>query len=87
MFPPLTLRAKALHTRYSKRAQPFGLTLEELDYKHFPLHNGYPRIPVRAWLRFPITFNVAPPSTKPTGGLLENRRPHPGSGTRGPMAH
>jgi hypothetical protein len=46
-------QAKALHARYSKRAQPFGLTLEELDFKNFPVHNVYPGIPVMAWLRFP----------------------------------
>lgn len=46
-------QAKALHARYSKRAQPFGLTLEELDFKNFPARNEYPGIPVRAWLRFP----------------------------------
>ena len=46
-------QAKALHARYSKRAQPFGLTLEELDFKNFPARNKYPGIPVRAWLRFP----------------------------------
>ena len=46
-------QAKALHARYSRRAQLFGLTLEELDFKHFPVHNIYPGIPVMAWLRFP----------------------------------
>jgi len=46
-------QAKALHARYPKRAQPFGLTLEELDFKNFPARNEYPGIPVRAWLRFP----------------------------------
>lgn len=46
-------QAKALHARYSKRAQPFGLTWEELDFKNFPAHNVYPGIPVMAWLRFP----------------------------------
>lgn len=44
---------KALHARYSKRAQPFGLTLEELDFKNFPVSHGFPGIPVKAWLRFP----------------------------------
>ena len=46
-------QAKALHARYSKRAQPFGLTLEELDFRNNPVHNEFPGIPVRAWLRFP----------------------------------
>ncbi|YCK79698.1 hypothetical protein M1D89_01305 (plasmid) [Arthrobacter sp. D3-18] len=46
-------QAKALHARYAKRARPFGLTLEELNFKHFPMHNGHPGIPVKAWLRFP----------------------------------
>lgn len=38
-------QTKALHARYSKRAQPFGLTLEELDFKHFPVHNVQPNRP------------------------------------------
>ena len=46
-------QVKALHARYSKRAQPFGLTLEELDFKNFPVHTTFPGIPVTAWLRFP----------------------------------
>ncbi|MEC3853191.1 hypothetical protein [Paenarthrobacter ureafaciens] len=46
-------QVKALHATYSKRAQPFGLTLEELDFRNFPVHKDFPGIPVKAWLRFP----------------------------------
>ncbi len=35
------------------RAGPIGLTVEELDFEHFPAKNGYPGIPVKAWIRFP----------------------------------
>nr|WP_015062069.1 hypothetical protein [Arthrobacter sp. J3.40]AFK89452.1 hypothetical protein [Arthrobacter sp. J3.40] len=35
------------------RAGPIGLTVEELDFKHFLAKNGYPGIPVKAWIRFP----------------------------------
>lgn len=34
-------------------AGPIGLTLEELDFEHFPPKNGFPGIPVKAWIRFP----------------------------------
>lgn len=84
-------QAKALHARYSKRAQPFGLTLEELDFKNFPVHNVYPGIPVMAWLRFPNCAELVE-----GGGVLldgEGRRgqmegrtpdlPHMGLGVRG----
>ncbi len=30
-----------------------GLTVEELDFEHFPAKNGFPGIPVKAWIRFP----------------------------------
>ncbi len=32
---------------------PIGLTVEELDFEHFPSKNGFPGIPVKAWIRFP----------------------------------
>ena len=32
---------------------PIGLTVEELDFEHFPAKNGFPGIPVKAWIRFP----------------------------------
>ena len=45
--------ATALQAQYARRAGPIGLTLEELDFEHFPAKNGYPGIPVKAWVRFP----------------------------------
>jgi hypothetical protein len=27
--------------------------VEELDFEHFPVQNGFPGIPVKAWIRFP----------------------------------
>ena len=26
--------------------------MEELDFEHFPVKNGFPGIPVKAWIRF-----------------------------------
>ncbi|MCA4135315.1 hypothetical protein [Arthrobacter sp. M4] len=46
-------QASALQARYARRAGPFGLTAEELDFERFPVSNGYPGIPVKAWIRFP----------------------------------
>ena len=46
-------QASALQARYARRASPIGLTVEELDFEHFPVKNGYPGIPVKAWIRFP----------------------------------
>ena len=45
--------AAALQAQYARRAGPIGLTVEELDFEHFPAKNGYPGIPVKAWIRFP----------------------------------
>ena len=45
--------AAALQAQYARRAGPIGLTVEELDFEHFPVKNGYPGIPVKAWIRFP----------------------------------
>ena len=45
--------AVALQAQYARRAGPIGLTVEELDFEHFPAKNGYPGIPVKAWIRFP----------------------------------
>ncbi|MDP9989479.1 hypothetical protein J2S98_004669 [Arthrobacter oryzae] len=45
--------AAALQAQYARRAGPIGLTAEELDFEHFPAKNGYPGIPVKAWIRFP----------------------------------
>ena len=44
--------AAALQAQYARRASPLGLTVEELDFEHFPAKNGYPGIPVKAWIRF-----------------------------------
>lgn len=46
-------QASRLHARYARRAGPIGLTVEELDFGHFPAKNGFPGIPVKAWIRFP----------------------------------
>ena len=40
--------AAALQAQYARRAGPIGLTVEELDFEHFPVKNGYPGIPVKA---------------------------------------
>jgi len=42
--------AAALQAQYARRAGPIGLTVEELDFEHFPAKNGYPGIPVKAWI-------------------------------------
>ncbi len=46
-------QATQLQAQYARRAGPIGLTVEELDFEHFPAKNGYPGIPVKAWIRFP----------------------------------
>jgi hypothetical protein len=46
-------QAAALQAQYARRAGPIGLTVEELDFEHFPAKNGYPGISVKAWIRFP----------------------------------
>ncbi|MDO5867101.1 hypothetical protein MG599_24105 (plasmid) [Paenarthrobacter sp. SD-1] len=46
-------QAARLRARYARRARPIELTPEELDFKRFPVENGFPGIPVRAWIRFP----------------------------------
>lgn len=45
--------AERLAARYARRAEPFGLTAEELDFDHFPVTTAMPAIPVWAWIRFP----------------------------------
>jgi hypothetical protein len=45
--------AARLQARYARRANPIGLTVEELDFGQFPAKNGFPGIPVKAWIRFP----------------------------------
>ena len=42
-----------LQAQYARRAGPIGLTVEELDFELFPARNGFPGIPVKAWIRFP----------------------------------
>jgi hypothetical protein len=46
-------QASALQARYARRGGPMGLTVEELDFENFPVKNGFPGIPVKAWIRFP----------------------------------
>ena len=46
-------QASRLQAQYARRAGPIGLTVEELDFEHFPAKNGFPGIPVKAWIRFP----------------------------------
>ena len=46
-------QAGRLQAQYARRAGPIGLTVEELDFEHFPAKNGFPGIPVKAWIRFP----------------------------------
>src|SRR6476469_4178541 len=46
-------QASQLQAQYARRAGPMGLTVEELDFEHFPAKNGFPGIPVKAWIRFP----------------------------------
>ncbi|UPO78483.1 hypothetical protein ArtHe_07395 [Arthrobacter sp. Helios] len=45
--------AGRLAARYARRAEPIGLTPEELDFDHNPVTTSMPAIPVRAWIRFP----------------------------------
>jgi hypothetical protein len=45
--------AARLQARYARRANPIGLTVDELDFGQFPAKNGFPGIPVKAWIRFP----------------------------------
>jgi hypothetical protein len=45
-------QASQLQAQYARRAGPIGLTVEELDVEHFPVKNGFPGIPVKAWIRF-----------------------------------
>jgi hypothetical protein len=46
-------QAARLQARYPRRAHPVGLTVDQLDFGHFPAKNGCPGIPVKAWIRFP----------------------------------
>jgi hypothetical protein len=46
-------QASELQRQYARRAGPIGLTVEELDFGHFQVKNGFPGIPVKAWIRFP----------------------------------
>ncbi|WP_211880039.1 hypothetical protein [Pseudarthrobacter albicanus] len=46
-------QAARLQACYARRAGPIGLTVEELDFGHYPANNGFPGIPVKAWIRFP----------------------------------
>ncbi|MBD8043497.1 hypothetical protein H9638_06695 [Arthrobacter sp. Sa2BUA2] len=45
--------AGRLAARYARRAEPIGLTPEELDFDHTPVTTSLPAIPVWAWIRFP----------------------------------
>ena len=45
--------AERLAARYARRAEPIGLTPEELDFDHFPVTTAMPGIPIWAWIRFP----------------------------------
>jgi hypothetical protein len=45
-------QASRLQAQYARRAGPIGLTVEELDFGQFPVKNGFPGIPVKAWIRF-----------------------------------
>lgn len=38
-------QASQLQAQYARRAGPIGLTVEELDFEHFPVKNGFPGIP------------------------------------------
>ena len=42
-----------LAARYARRAEPIGLTPEELDFEHNPVTTSVPGLPVWAWIRFP----------------------------------
>ena len=50
MDPQAAARVAA---RYARRAEPIGLTPEELDFDHFPATTSMPAIPIWAWIRFP----------------------------------
>jgi hypothetical protein len=39
--------AARLQARYARRANPIGLTVDELDFGQFPAKNGFPGIPVK----------------------------------------
>ena len=43
---------KRLQGRYARRAQPIGLTAEELDFANMPSKTDVHGIPVQAWIRF-----------------------------------
>lgn len=43
---------KRLQGRYARRAQPIGLTPEELDFANMPSKTDVHGIPVQAWIRF-----------------------------------
>jgi hypothetical protein len=45
-------QASRLQAQYARRSGPIGLTVEELDFEQFPVKNGFPGIPVKAWIRF-----------------------------------
>jgi hypothetical protein len=47
-----------LQARYARRAEPIGLTAEELDFGHYPASTTVPGIPVRAWIRFPSSAEL-----------------------------
>lgn len=44
--------------RYAKRAEPVSLTLEELDFEHYPVTRVVPAVPVWAWIRFPCSAEL-----------------------------
>ena len=41
-----------------RRAEPVGLTPEELDFEHHPVTHTVPGIPVWAWIRFPAAAEL-----------------------------
>jgi hypothetical protein len=47
-----------LAARYAKRAEPVSLTLEELDFEHYPVTRVVPAVPVWAWIRFPCSAEL-----------------------------
>ena len=68
-----------LAARYAKRAEPVSLTLEELDFEHYPITRVVPAVPVWAWIRFPCPAElVAARNVRldlPGGaGVLDGRR-------------
>ncbi|HET7140311.1 MAG TPA: hypothetical protein VFI36_09135 [Arthrobacter sp.] len=52
MGPEQASRLQAQYAQYARPAGPIGLTVEELDFEHFPAKNGFPGIAVKAWIRF-----------------------------------